>query len=318
MLLNAKILLLILCFAVYAAAETYKVSKVNVLKGRTLTVIAPCDATPVFDPDVVAVEGRGRVVTIYPYDSATVSLICKDGDSGYVVDINVQSEPSSDQKNFLEITDEEYIKKKRKGISAAAISSYDKEQILSEARGVLVAMLNSAEASGYETNEGLNSPILRKGDLSARLIKAYTGALMGHVYEITNKSKLKVRKNVREFSAKGVIYIYSPALLDNGDIVIPASGKTIVYIVKTDITDDGLRTVMPWVGSSTSAQANAPLPVALPPPPADTEGSYPAGGYLTQPTTSLSQQMQYPVQETLQSIQTIDMNQVVPFLRDKK
>lgn len=315
--------------------EAAKVKKISIQRGRTLTVAAPCEVIPVFDPDTVAVEGKGKVVAIYPIDSTTVSLVCKDGVSGYVVDISVQDMPSPEQTYFLEIKDDEYVSRKQKNIAAANISNYNKEQLLSEARGVLVAMINSAEMSGYEIAEKPTSTVQGDRDLSAKLIKTYAGNLTGYIYEITNNSRLKVRKNVKDFSTKGVIFVYSPSLSDTGDIMLPPLGKAVVYIVKTDTVNDTSASTVPWVGSDSSMsnlaattpwvgdgslptqQAAPQMSAVLPPhPPAEQATKPPAaGGQTTQQPVNYQSQMQYPIQETLQAIDAIDMNQVLPILR---
>jgi hypothetical protein len=311
--LTAKISLIILFFAVYAAAsESYNVNKVNVLKGSTLTVSAPCEVTPVFNPDIVAVEGRGRIVTIYPIDSTTVSLICEGGDSGYVVVINVQPEPAPGQSFFLEIKDKEYREKQRKIAADAVISSYNAEQILSEARRVLVGMVKRAEVSGYETNKSPNVDVQKRENLEARLLKTYKGNLLGLAYEITNKSNLRIRKNVSDFSTRGVIFVYSPSALKNGDMVIPANGRVVIYIVKTDgASANNLAAAWPWIGGGSSPQASLALPALPPTSPAAAPSLAPAGDAIMQSA------VQHPAQETLDAMQAIDMNQVIPFLRGR-
>ena len=210
-----------------------KVYQVKVPREQHLTVRTPCENGPaIFSPDAASVEGKGRIVTILAYNDTVITLTCKDGEAAYPLQITLV-DSASEGKVYLEIEDPDYklLVGKKKAIKGT--SGYDKEQVIGEGRDLMVAMLGSAELSGYEIVEkSEDASDTKDKDISATLQKMYTGSLSGYVYEVSNTSVMKVKRHISDFSSKGVIFLYSPALDGHGNVVIPAKNKTLLYVIR--------------------------------------------------------------------------------------
>ncbi len=229
--------------------STSKTTSVSVLKGSILTVKLPCPARAIYNPDAADVKGIGSIASILAHENTSISFICTTGDAGYIVSIRL-TDNQDESKNYIEIVDKPRVDELDNRRLITDVSDYDKEDVLLNARNLLVGIVQSASVPGYErqANIGIvNSP---DKSLQVKLAGFYMGRLIGFEYKLTNISHIRIRRNVSDFSTRGVVLVFSPSADKSGDILILPRQTVKLYMVKVPHTDVATsRTVVPWIGA---------------------------------------------------------------------
>jgi hypothetical protein len=241
--------LFFLLFLSVAIAED-RVYTINVKKNRIFTLQVPCEFVAMYDQNAMQLDGKGRVASVLVYEPTSFSIVCKDGSDGYSVVVTTdEDKPVVD---FLKITDHIQEFKSETRMLKTPSDFEVKEDIVREARALMVSMVKGKILEGYEYINKNEKILSQDSELSATLKDIYSGQLIGLVYKIEKISNMQIVRNLKDFSTKGVVMLYSPSADKEGNIRF-LNKPVLLYVVALRAGEDFNYSRIPWIEKGSSS-----------------------------------------------------------------
>jgi len=249
-------LLIFLLFLSSLSAED-RVYTINVKKNRILTLQTPCEFIAMYDQNAMQLDGKGRVASVLVYEPTSFSVVCKDGSDGYSIVLTTdEDQPAVD---FFKITDHIQELKNETRVLKTPSDFEVKEDIVREARLLMVSMVKGKILEGYEHVKKSVQVASQDSELSATLRDVYSGQLLGLVYEIRKNSHMQIVRNLKDFSTRGVVMVYTPSADKDGNIRFTEKPVSL-YVVAIRTGEEFDYGRIPWIEKSGSSVPVVEIP----------------------------------------------------------